>query len=78
MLRDGFIYIYIFFFLGGGGVEERYGHRWWVYSAGGGSDAHFLCMLTSTCRWMCGEKCTGIIDCQTDKGGGVVVSRDLL
>ena len=45
-----------FFF---GGVGERYGHRWWVYSAGGGSDAHFLCMLTSTCRWMCGENSTG-------------------
>ena len=25
----------------------------------GGSDAHFLCMLTSTCRWMCGENSMG-------------------
>ena len=36
LLRDGF-------FLGGG-VGECLGHRWWVYSAGGGSDAHFFYM----------------------------------
>ena len=60
LLRNGFFF--------GGGVGERYGHRWWVYSAGGGNDAHFLCMLTSTYRWMCGENSTGIIGCQTDKG----------
>ena len=53
LLRDGF------FLEGEGRVGERYGHRWWVYSAGGVSDAHFLCMLTSTCRWMCGENSTG-------------------
>ena len=52
LLRDGF------FFCGGDGVVERYGHRLRVYSAGGGSDAQFLCMLTSTCRWMCGENST--------------------
>ena len=48
-----------FFFFWGGWGRVRYGHRWWVYSAGGRSDAHFLCMLTSTCRWMCGENSTG-------------------
>ena len=47
LLRDGF-----FFFFGGGegGVGETYGHRWWVYSTGGGSDAHFWCMLTTTMK----------------------------
>ena len=41
LLRDGF-----FFFGGGGWGRVRYGHRWWVYSAGGRSDAHFLCMYS--------------------------------
>ena len=46
------------FFLGWGGVGDIT-PRWWVYSAGGESDTHCLCMLTSACKWMCGENSTG-------------------
>ena len=45
----------------------------------GESDAHFLCMLTSTCRWMCVENSTGGSSAVRQiKGVGWGLSHDLL